>query len=348
MKHLLLYFILFITASAAAQDQWPEPFIINDSLPMYENLPDENYQQLNTGEDEVSFKEILSPKYQKFISPEDIFPGIGQKNHVWVRYRLKNSTLHPKIITFAVDKNEEHIYVKEKNKWKHFVSGEMVPWSKRDGIRDLSQIQYTLAPGQEIQVYVNLGDVIFNTDSSRRIGNFIKIIEDKFVEKHNYDTDDVISFGFFGFIIFAVIFNLFFYYVNREKVYLVYSFLLVFSAFLLAETVLSSTVFAEHRDAYGFFMSASITLFIVTLLHTVRFFFRVNVHFPGWDKFLVYFSIYIAISGTLIYLSFVNRWIVPLIVVGTIAGLAAIVFIIAAIIMIVKLLRKKTKKRGFL
>lgn len=345
MKKYLYHLLLLFAITAFAQDEWPEPIVLTDSFPIYKDFTRENWQQVDTWDKEVEFKEILTPKYSGlFKSREESITSIQTVSHVWGRYRLKNISQHPVIITFSATRAKEHIYIKKGNKWVHLVSGDMIPWSERDGIKDLMQIPYTLNAGEEIKVYQNFGDVTFWSNPDPRIGNYLKIIDRNFKDRPNYTAEDVISFGFFGFMIFGVIFNLFFYYVNREKVYLVFAFMLISSAFLMAENVFSSLAFDEYRNAYPFFLVTTITFFIIMLLHTVRFFFRVNIHFPGWDKFLVYFSVYIGISGVSVYLGIVNRWVIFLIIVCFITALAAFIFFIAAIVMIIKLLRKKDKE----
>lgn len=328
-----------------AQDGWPEPFAVKDDFDIYVDIPEANWQYLNTGEAIVSFKDIRRPEYSdKFEKYEGEVNDFTIRSNAWIRYRLKNASVNPQIITFHVDRDREHVYVLSKGKWLHFVSGDMVPWSERSSIKPLTEIKFTLEAGQEIKVLSNIGDVSMFSSTKPSIGNYLKIIDQNFIIKQTYQTDDVISFGFFGFILFAVIFNLFFYYVNRQKVYLVYSFLLLFSALLMAENIFSSLIFSEFRAGYPFFMFFTITFFIIMLIHTVRFFFRVNIHFPGWDKFLVYFTVYIGISGTLIYIGYANQWFILLLVVTVIAALAAMIFLIAAIVLIISLLRKKDKE----
>lgn len=343
-KYVLLLLALF-TLPSTAQDKWPAPFYITEDFGMYNDLAEEHWQYLNTGEDSLSFKEVIKPENsKKFKAYENKINTLEQRAHIWVRYILKNATPSPKMITFSVRRDREDIYVLRNNKWEHFISGELVPWSKRDGIKKHTEINYTLGANEEVKVYCNLGDVTFFNNPDPRIGNYLKIVDRHFITSQYYNSDDVLSFGFFGFILFAMIFNLFFYYVNREKVYLVYSCLLFFSALLLAESTFELLVFSEHPKAYPFFMTFTITMFIVMLLHTVRFFFRVNVHFKGWDKFLVYFSIYIGVTGASIYLALTYKWIIFLIIMVVIAALASLVFLVAAIILIISLLRKKDKQ----
>ncbi|MGQ2983178.1 ATP-binding protein [Flavobacterium sp.] len=345
MKQILLILSLLFGLPLFAQDGWPEPFAVTDTIPVYIDIPDEKWQQLNTWEEEVSFKKVLTPKYSGwFKNPESINSDMRTDFHSWARYRIKNAASYPVTITFSASRRHEHIYIAQKGKWKHMQNGDMVPWSKRDGLKSLAEIPYTLAPNEEINVYHDFGDVTFWSNPSPRLGNYQKLIDRYYKESPNFTSDDVISFGFFGFMIFAVIFNLFFYYVTRERVYMVFSLMLTASAFLLAENAISYLAFSEWRNGYPFFLTFIISLFIIMLLHTVRFFFRVPVHFPKWDKFLVYFSAYIGLSGALIYLGLVNRWVIFLIVVIGIAGLASIVFLVAAIIMIISFLRKKDKQ----
>jgi signal transduction histidine kinase len=346
MKKIFFVLLILCFLPLKAQ-QWPEPFVIKtDSLLFSQNIPDENWEFINTGEKYLGLKEILKAEnLKKFAhSPTGNISLVGDVSHVWIRYRLKNGSSTPHIITFEASAPEENIYVFRNGKYQHFRSGHMVPWSQRKGIKQLSEVKYTLKAGEEIKVYTDLGRITFFNGITPEIGDYLKVIDYYYIKKHNYDTDDVLSFGFFGFIFFAVIFNLFFYYVNREKVYLVYSFTLLFSAFLLAENVFSSLLFDEFRAGYPAFIAFTIIGFIIMLIQTVRYFFRVSIHFPGWDKFLVYSSIVMAVAGFLIFFAYEMDWIIFLFVIAVIMVLVTFTFIVAAIVMIISLLRKKDKE----
>ena len=345
MKRILLCFLLFLTVPLFAQDQWPEAFVIDNDAKMYTSLPNRNWQYINTGEDSVAFNKVITPEYSKqFKEQINKISNIKEKAHIWVRFRVKNEAKDPLIFTISVYNEKEDVYINRKKKWEHFLNGYMVPWSRRSGIKSINEIKYALAAGEEIKVYANLGDVTFINGFDPKIGNYLKIVDHNYVSAYNYVKDDVLSFGFFGFIIFAVIFNLFFYYVNREKVYLVFAFLLFFSALLLAENVLSSLLFSEYRMGYPFFLATTIIFFIITFIHTLRYFFRIKIHFPGWDKFLIYFSVFVGVTGFTELILFINNWPIPLIAVGVITFLGFFVFVIAAIVMIISLLRKKDKE----
>ncbi|WP_051199910.1 sensor histidine kinase [Flavobacterium subsaxonicum] len=349
MKKHLLYLLLLISFSALAQDsEWPQSYVVKTDTVTYHDVPDENWEFINTGRKHLTIQEVTKPEYsKKFKKPIKSVSFSNEKSQVWIRFGLKNDAPTSQIITFTTTRDREHIYISKNNKWQHFLSGEKVPWSKRDGIKDLNQIKYTLAPGEEVKIYVHHDDVtMLEGISPPVVGNYLKIVEKNFVNNQTYKEDDVIAFGFFGFIMFAVIFNLFFYYVNRERVYLVYSFLLLSSALLVAKETFSSLLFSEHRDTYSVFVAVVVIAFIIMLVHTVRFFFRINVHFPGWDKFLVYFTVFIGVVGTTLYVAFQNGWIITFFVITGLTSLCGIVFIVAAIILIISLLRKKDKEAG--
>ncbi|TRW24755.1 hypothetical protein FMM05_09645 [Flavobacterium zepuense] len=346
MKKILLFLSLLLFALPAfSQQSWPEAFVIKTDSLIYQDLNDNNWQYINSGEKIITFKDIITPKYTKrFLPAKRTVSFQNQKSHIWLRYRLKNNYPHAKIISFTSIRDNEHIYISNKDKWLHFKSGDMIPWSKRDGIKGLNQVTYTLAANEEVLVYADLGEVVFYTGVTPGIGDYLKIIKTKYLEQPTYTTDDILSFGFFGFILFAVIFNLFFYYVNREKVYLVYSFLLLFSALLLAMEVFSSLLFAENREAYPFFIGITILGFIIMFIHTIRYFFRISIHFPNWDRFLIYSSVLIGIIGILIFVGYIMHEVLFLIIVCGFSVLIVLAFLVASIVMIISLLRKKDKE----
>ncbi|MHA3787726.1 sensor histidine kinase [Flavobacterium hauense] len=347
MKKIFVILLLLSFFPLQAQDVWPEPYKINaDSLLYTQDLPLENWQYLNTGEKHLSLKDVLKAETLKKFSYSKTgnISNNFDKPHVWTRYKLKNESKLPHTITFSAQKPIEELYVLQNGKWKHYLVGDMVPWSQRKGLKQLSQIIFTLKQGEEIKVYSDLGQITIMSGLAPEIGDYLKVIDYHYIKKHNFTTDDVISFGFFGFIIFAVIFNFFFYYVNRERVYLVYSITLLTAALWLAQSVFSSLIFDEFRAGYPAFVAFTVTCFIIMLIQTTRYFFRVSIHFPGWDKFLVYSSITIGITGVLIFIAYQLNLIIFLFVIIGVMSLVIFAFFIAAIVMIISLLRKKDKE----
>lgn len=347
MKKLFFLLLLLCFMPLQAQDVWPEPYKINaDSLLYKQDIPVENWQYLNTGEKHLSLKEVLKAEMlKKFThSTSGNISNAFEKPHVWIRYKLKNESELPHAITFSAQRNKEEVYVLKNGKWQHYLVGDMVPWSQRKGLKQLSEVIYTLKPGEEVKIYSDLGQITFMSGLSPEIGDYLKVIDYHYIKKHNFTTDDVISFGFFGFIIFAVIFNLFFYYVNRERVYLVYSFTLLTAALWLAQTIFSTLIFDEFRSGYPAFVAITITCFIIMLIQTTRYFFRVSIHFPAWDKFLVYSSITIGVTGALIFIAYQLNLMVMLFVIVGVMSLVIVAFFVAAIVMIISLLRKKDKE----
>ena len=311
---------------------------------MWSDMPDINFQRISLKDKNLTLKQVTSPKFKGWNVNDVKKYNLHGILFAWARFKLKNNTEHSKTITFTVREETENIYVWRGNNREHFISGDMVSWSKRDGLKDIKEIPFILQPGEEVKVIINLGDISFGNYDRPRIGDYHQIIENKYKDSQIYSADDIITFGFFGFIIFAVIFNFFFYYVNRETVYMVFALMLIASSLLLANEVFSKMLFAECRFLQVPYMFTVVTLFVVMLLHTVRYFFRVNIHFPTWDKFLVYFSIYTAVSSVAIYIAYINRNLIMFGVMATLGTLSILVFLVAAIIMIIKLLRKKDKE----
>ncbi|WP_116787753.1 sensor histidine kinase [Flavobacterium psychrotrophum] len=345
MKKIAFLLFLLSFISVAAQQRWPEAYIVQSDSAKYVDIPDDNWQRLNTYEEHITLKQVASTKYDTMFAKAKSSRREFFKCYSWVRYKIKNTDTKNVLFTFSANKGRQDFYVKaEGNKWIHYVAGDMVPWSERSGIKDISEVPFELAPGQEVFVYIDMGQITAFNDIQPSIGNYFKVIEEHYLKAELYQRDDVISFGFFGFIIFAMIFNLFFYYVNREKVYFVFSLLLLFSALLLGKEVLSSLWFNEYRQLYTFFMVFTVTGFIIMLLNTTRFFFRVNVHFKGWDMFLRYYSIFVGFAGVFVYMGLINKWFIFLIVVATLVGLAGFAFIVALIVMLISLLKKKDKE----
>ena len=341
MKKLLYLFICFVFASHLfAQKGLPDPYIIKPDNGTYTTLPFKNWQ-FWASKDSVDIKAATSPvNTAKFIKGTDDTKFSGNR-YVWVRFKLKNKLNAPQKITLKINADRTTIYILQNSTTKQFTTGYYVPKSKKDGIKELLQIPVTVGANQEITVYQQSLVKKDIDDLWPEIGNYEKVIDTEFFSKTSYTGYSLLEAGLFGFILFAAIFNFFFVVITRERVYLIYFITLLLSAVSYGADVIASVLFIENPQEVSLFKTILSVLLLFMILQTLRAFIQVKHIYPKWNKFLVWYPLFLIITTS-----------VTLLPVGEMATGVAIVisilsimfFLIGNIIVLSKLLIRKDKQ----
>jgi two-component system, NtrC family, sensor kinase len=345
--------LLLAALGAHAQGSWPEAFKVSADSLEYEPMDEKYWQYLSTGKDSVSFTRISRPEYDKKFrtfnyvydnSNFNVRIGESVTENAWIRFKLYNPDAHPLQLAFSVPVSRATYYFSQNGKWQDYTTGYMVPRNKKDGIKRFNYILYTIKPYTEVTVYAYYKRKSDSRFSPKPV-NYNAFVKEVFHEETVYTLDDIITAAFFGFISFGIVFNLLFYYVNRERVYLVYSITLLVAAMATASDVIDTAFFENKPGAGNIFVAFSIIALIVMVIQTLRLFFRIRKYYPRWDTFLVWSPFIFLILGAVVYL--IPEGNIKRIVSTSIAVLCIAViltFIVGTIIMLVAFLRKKNKE----
>ncbi len=294
-KKLLWIFLIFLTASAFGQASLPPVYEIKVDTPV-KKLPDSYWQMLTDTSGKLTVNDIQSPQISsQFHVNNTQKTGIGflKLNHYWQRLRLKNSTGKDVKLIFLnspwVDKYDLYIY-RTSGKNEHFVSGEYVQRSKRDGYKSGSAVAVVLSQQEEIIIYKKL--FIKKSFGKDELGIGFSFYE-PFVEKHYvatpwYHRGDVRNWLIAGILIFGFFFNFFFFWIDRDKVYAYMSLILLIEG-LWYLTENDNIIFGEapyFKRYFGIFITHCLFWFLVTQF--VRNFLKTYKHYPGWDKVLLF------------------------------------------------------------
>ena len=123
----------------------------------------------------------------------------------------------PKNVTYA------DLYTRGSDgKWNHKRTGTIVPWSKRDDLKRITTVTYTIPPGEELLIYER-----DNFDYLINIPDFLEIdfgFTDKVIQEYYNDNNpSILPSILFGFFLLAALFNIYFFLIVRERVYLFFS-----------------------------------------------------------------------------------------------------------------------------
>lgn len=283
--------ILFLLVAKAFAGELPRAYAVGRSDAKYIILPDSCYQYLDVWKKQLTLNQVIKNGNKKLPETDADDVSVFNEGNYWAWYSLKNTSKEAYIVSLFTTSGKADVYVLDKGKWVHYQTGAEVPWSKKDGDKSNNSIPYTIEAGHEIVVYINEQ----GSHEAPRIGNFVKVVTEAYLDKNIFVPEHVITFGLAGFILFGMVFNLLFYYVSREKLYLVYSFLLFFAALTIADDALYSLYFKEHTQWYVYFEMFTGFGFIIMFTYTFRYFFSMKDYFPRWDKILTYLPIFLIV-----------------------------------------------------
>ncbi|MEJ0104440.1 MAG: ATP-binding protein [Bacteroidota bacterium] len=299
MKRLLflLLILLLNCAPLFAQDNLPSAYAIHadtaESL-----ILDDHYVQIAGDQQGTWTIEQLtqSPVAGNFRRIDSLPATESNYNVYWVRYRLKNQMNHPaKIALDAYGEENDFFVFDEAGNSSHYFTGSLVAWQKKDGLKFNNYIPIIIEPAGEVTIYNRVHNRApgvrkeFQVD----IGITEKIIQRDYVQ-HVETGSAIFKAGelgdsfLVGILFISLLFNLFFFFVVKEKEYLYYSLLLSGLAAdrlinIVSITALYSNPIIEERIGY-FNLSWGIMLF--ALVQFVSYFLNVKERFPRFNKIL--------------------------------------------------------------
>jgi two-component system NtrC family sensor kinase len=305
MKKVLLIWLLVVIpfANIIAQNNLLPAYEIKTDTAVNITLDDAYWQMLENRTGELTIDQVSqSPLAEKFHLNTTKNKGIDYSIQAyWIRYRFRNSMMHEVRITIQKKITDAHFYTRSKDeKWNRKRTGTGVPWSKRDELKRITAISYTIPPGGELLVYERDNfeyDINMPGLPVIEFGFTERVMQEQYLDNNSNIPPSIL----FGFLILAALFNIYFFLIIRERVYLLFSLMLLSRA---TASFLYDTDFflREHPITKWYLMGISTLFYFFFWIHFVRYFLETFKHFPRWDKFLVGLSIYSLIIWTLLLL----------------------------------------------
>ncbi len=308
MKTLALTFLLSLIffGQTLAQKPFPPAFEIKTDTIGTITLPVSNWQY---AKDMAAIWTIDSVRQSSVADKFHINTPENQDNsdhlfNFWVRYRLKNTMGREAHIALSfLPAYQCDIYLFESNGNKsHFVNGSLIPWSKRDGLKLYSNtlfgggyIPVSISGGDELTVYIRRiherGFGIQPTKFFIRLFSIEKMNSEWRNEEDTNYLKTIKNTVFFGILLWVAIFNLFFFSVVKERVYLYFAFYVFFLGLQRFNTSLFHLFFRGHpllfNPIFTYFLG-NITVFFIA--HFIRNLLKTYLYFPLWDKLLLTFN----------------------------------------------------------
>ena len=294
-KIKLVIFLNIVTIfSALGQTGLPPAYqIISDTATHNISLPDSNWQMMADPSGKLTLQQVLqSGNFQ------DTDTKINY--HIltyWLRCCYINKTQQDVNMAFyAGTTAQTDLYLSiDGGNWQHLKSGLKVPWSERDGLKRTYSITNTLPAGKEMIVYKrDQFDYVFNIPSQREeMGfNFTRnVIKQHYTANNQYAFVILLVALLLGILLLAVVINLFFFGVVREKEYLYFALFLLASIIFGPVSALRDFILKENPELvlYSSFVGGALYLFL--FIHFIRYLLKTFKAFPRWDKYLIALSI---------------------------------------------------------
>jgi len=220
-------------------------------------------------------------------------------NTYWFRYRLKNATnLEANIALRSISEYDDFYLALPDGNWKHYISGGYNEWDKKDGLRYFNCIPIVFQPNEEHTVYQR----IQNRRAGLAPGFFVSILSaEKMIKEENlevrtkyYGIMQIQEAFVVGLLFLAMFFNLFFFLIVREKVYLYFS---LFVMFLSINRLINFFQYFFMIDniellRYVDYLRYAWAFIVFFLIQFFRQFFQTKVWYPRWDKWLLGLAIW--------------------------------------------------------
>ncbi len=314
-KCLLVVICLFVVAAAFGQQSSLPPFEIGSDTALSVDLPGKFWQRLEDRSGTLTYSAVQQlAQNQKFHFAKS--PGLDFSiKTYWYRYAIKNVMDHAVTIGLPSNSEESTFYI-EKNgdKTQVIENGEVTSWHKEIGDKLLQLVPVTLKPGETVSIYNRIHNsytFYYFTDS---VDVSFKIESAAFRYYANNERT-IISYVhesvFFGVLIFAALFNFFFFLVVKEKVYLYFSIYLLCLGVGRMGDEFYFVFFRDFRWLLTYLMPLIFLLTFSSLTYFIRSLLQSKRYLPHWDKFLAILNLVYFANGlvlTCIGLPYFRSW----------------------------------------
>ncbi len=285
----IIFIILLCLApftAVQAQESFPPVYQLSSDTILPLTLPKHYVTIATDNKQDFKVEELQSGSYNHLFHYLDqvdrklLEPGI-----YWLHFRLKNSATKPFSITLTAKSRLSNIFTRKNNQaWTKRTSGSLLPWSKRDGLKELLQVPYELEPGEEMEVYEQQN---YRHTLPRGLGvtinSYHRTIDSYYLSKHSINGNLLLCALISGILFFAAVINIKFYRIVKERFFLLFALFLLELAFLYSPL----TYFLRESPVANLYIG-NISLFgaLFFFVHFFRYYFKTYAYYKRWDSWL--------------------------------------------------------------
>ena len=319
MKKFFVLFILlwFCVFKTTGQTNLAPIYEITNDTALSTTVPSENWKMLEDKESKLTIEQVrqlpVAGEFHFNQTKDDYF---NYSIHTyWFCYRLRNAMNHDAEIGFGSDYDEQSgnqestYYFYCGDKWSKFENGLFSKRKKLKGLVLNNYVSIVLKPGEELVVYVRVSNIylVFWAVPDFPI---VFYSNKNMIEKNDLEAESMFVTGIqnsilFGILLFAFLFNIFFFLIVKERAYLYLAIYALSIGFIRTADESYVAFFREtrilwawiHDSYFGFWCHMLfLILFIRSLLNT-------PFYLPVWDRFLRWLGLFGLVSAFLPYIS---------------------------------------------
>ena len=350
MKKNLLLIFFSIASFMQIDAQAPlRTYVINSDTATQQFLDNNYWQALNDKNSSYTIDEVQKEPLTNQFSFVTKTSKPAFTKTTWFRFNLKNNT--GKILNLSVASRAAvaDFYIPDSNGiMNHYVTGNEITWSKKDGFKKENAIPFEINQGKQIMIYLKafnhsafLSDTLkfslFNTQKLEKsiINNY----------QENYTSNsELFSMILCGIFLLAGIFILLIYFTVKEKVYLYFSLFSFFGSLSYLRPLYS----VEHVNLLlSLTLSAISYLWAFFIFQFSRNYLQVSKHYPRWNKWItiiMYLFAAVIITGILLIPVFGYNFIRTYGIFGFIFYIIDLIFWLSFIITIIIFFLNHTRK----
>src|ERR1051326_4335500 len=298
---LIVLFCFLYNMSVFAIPGWPAAQIIDTDTLDYVTISDSTCQTLEDAGGTWTIDQVTQPPLSdKFHSNSTYNNGVGYSIHTyWMRCRLKNIMNKRADIFFYTPYADriDYYFSRSDGRWDQESSGYLYAADNKTIFQANYYVPLSIDAGQEITIYVRFYIIYFYYANYSRPKNLELSYgsKEKFVnEYHKEYLLPAIKEAFLcGILIIALIYNLFFFWTVKERLYLYFSlFLLCFIISYCYAFLILTNFFHEYPRLFNYTSNIWAPLYLFFEVIFIRHFFKTWRHSPRWNNYLIGIAIF--------------------------------------------------------
>lgn len=332
IKLLCLVFFFATGSIALAQNSASPVFEINNDTAAAWVLRSGFWDVLPDSEGRFTIDSVL--KNRNFIDSAEMAVQQSDVNTYWFRYRVRNNLPSRLQLTLPTTADKADFFIQSQEGIRHFSNGLAVaPW-KRQGIKISNEIPVNIKPGEEITVYYKRYSAKAGLRPGYRIelrNAFYSVTNQlDFYERRFFSGESFVESFFTGFLLLASIFNIFFFVVARQKIYLYFALFLFFLT-VPDNLFLSQVLFPGNRVIHSWLRDLPAIAFFFLILF-IRSYFNMRARVPRWDRWLRYSTLLMVLGFLIAPLVNVNTGVFQVVSESLFIGNMTFVLILATVL----------------
>src|SRR5215831_18416856 len=147
---------LLLSPKTIAQSNLPPAYEIKTDTTLTQYLDNNHWQMLGDRDSKWSIGQVSNlPLSNKFHKRDTVLQETDTAVITyWFRYRLKNvMNVEAKISLDAYSEQDDFYVFEQKKGYTHFLTGSLVPWAQKEGLKLSNSVPLILQPGEEVTIY---------------------------------------------------------------------------------------------------------------------------------------------------------------------------------------------------